>query len=97
MFKKAIRTCIGCRLKKEKNNLIRITLNSRRKLIVDKIGKEPGKGAYLCRKDEGIGLKFNKDCLEKAINHKAFNHVFKKQVKDVDIFTSPNSCRLGSC
>ena len=51
------RSCTGCNLKKDKKDLIRIVKDQTGKICVDKTGKAPGRGAYLCNSTE---------CLEKA-------------------------------
>ena len=51
------RSCTGCNLKKDKKDLIRIVKDQTGKISVDKTGKAPGRGAYLCNSTE---------CLEKA-------------------------------
>ena len=55
------RTCMGCRDKKEKKELIRIVKNKENQISIDKIGKQEGRGAYLCN---------NIQCLEKVIKSK---------------------------
>lgn len=51
------RSCMGCNLKKDKKDLIRIVKDQAGNINLDKTGKAPGRGAYLCN---------NRDCLEKA-------------------------------
>jgi len=48
---------MGCNLKKDKKDLIRIVKDQAGNLSVDRTGKAPGRGAYLCDSIE---------CLEKA-------------------------------
>ena len=42
------RTCIGCKCKKPKKEMIRIVRTPDRKIIIDETGKKSGRGAYLC-------------------------------------------------
>lgn len=51
------RSCTGCNLKKDKKDLIRIVKDQAGNLSIDRTGKAPGRGAYLCDSIE---------CLEKA-------------------------------
>lgn len=51
------RTCIVCRSQKNKNELLRIVKNKENQIKVDEIGKESGRGAYIC---------YDMNCLEKA-------------------------------
>ena len=50
------RTCIGCNLKKDKKELIRIAKNKNNDIDVDTTGKMQGRGAYLCNNIECLSL-----------------------------------------
>lgn len=67
------RTCIGCNIKKDKKDLIRIVKNKNNEISVDKIGKAEGRGAYICD---------NADCLEKAIKTKKLERVFEMKISE---------------
>lgn len=70
------RTCMGCNAKKDKNEFIRIVKNKDGEINIDKTGKMPGRGAYLCD---------NVECLEKAMKTKRIDKVFETQI-DQDIY-----------
>lgn len=65
------RSCIVCRTKKDKSELIRIVKNKENEIIIDESGKKPGKGAYIC---DSI------DCIEKGIKCKIL-----KKVLEIDV------------
>ena len=65
------RTCIGCNEKKEKRELIRIVKNKEKEITIDRTGKLPGRGAYLCDKVE---------CLDKAIKAKKLERTFEMMI-----------------
>ena len=65
------RTCLGCRAKKDKIDLIRCVLIER-DVRVDPENTLPGRGAYLCA---------NEGCLQTAIQRKAFSRAFKRDVR----------------
>ena len=67
------RTCIGCREKKEKRELIRIVHNKEGEINIDKSVKMQGRGAYVCD---------NIDCLEKAIKSKSLERVFEVKIEE---------------
>lgn len=73
------RTCVGCRRKCNKDELVRIVLCISENacdpagMVLDTEGRMKGRGAYLCRKNE---------CLELAVRKKAFNRAFKQAVSD---------------
>ena len=73
MKKQPERTCMGCNEKKEKKDLIRIVKNKENEINIDKTGKLPGRGAYIC---EDIS------CLEKAIKSKRLEKTFETKIED---------------
>lgn len=52
-----LRKCIGCGEMKEKRELIRIVRSPQGEISLDRVGRKPGRGAYLCP---------NIDCLRTA-------------------------------
>jgi len=67
------RSCVVCRTKKDKNELIRIVKNQTNEIIIDESGKKPGKGAYICDSIE---------CLEKGIKNKALKRALETEIPD---------------
>lgn len=67
------RMCMGCNNKKDKNNLIRIVMNKKGIISIDKTGKLSGRGAYICD---------NIDCLEKVIKSKKLEKTFKTKIDE---------------
>lgn len=65
------RTCIGCNIQKNKNELIRIVMNKEGMIFVDKTGRANGRGAYICN---------NINCLEKTIKTKRLERTFDTQI-----------------
>ena len=59
------RSCVICRTQKNKNELLRIVKNKNNEIKIDTTGKESGRGAYICYKEE---------CLEKAIKTKKIEY-----------------------
>lgn len=62
------RMCIACREMKAKKDLLRIVRTPDEDVVIDKTGKQNGRGAYICCSDE---------CLKKAIKQKAFERALK--------------------
>jgi predicted RNA-binding protein YlxR (DUF448 family) len=62
-----MRTCLGCRVKRPKKELVRLTVRQG-KLVIDKDHVYGGRGAYLC---------FNQQCskqvVKKAVLYKMYN------------------------
>lgn len=67
------RTCIGCNAQKDKKDLIRIVKNKQGEICLDKTGKLPGRGAYICD---------NAECLEIAIKSKRLEKSFEMKIED---------------
>lgn len=65
------RTCIGCNAQKDKKDLIRIVKNKQGEICLDKTGKLPGRGAYICD---------NAECLEMAIKSKRLEKSFEMKI-----------------
>ena len=76
------RTCSVCRTQKNKNELLRIVKNKDNIINVDEIGKQPGRGAYICY-DKGCLEKAQKSKkLEKALEIKIENEIYE-QIKSI--------------
>lgn len=71
MKKMPQRTCMGCNIKKDKKDFIRIVKNKDNEINIDKTGKMQGRGAYLCN---------NIECLEKAIKTKRIDRIFETKI-----------------
>lgn len=69
-----IRTCIVCRQQKEKGALVRIVLCDGT-VSVDRTGKMPGRGAYICA--EG-------DCASSAKKKRSLDRAFKTKIPDCE-------------
>lgn len=65
------RSCMGCNLKKDKKDLIRIVKDQAGNISIDKTGKAPGRGAYLCDSIE---------CFEKAKKTKKLERALDTQI-----------------
>lgn len=70
-LKMPVRTCIGCKCKKPKKEMIRIIRTPDGKIEIDKTGKKPGRGAYLC---------VNVKCLDFTFKEKSLNKSLKQDI-----------------
>ncbi len=68
-----MRSCVGCREKKEKLELIRIVRTPEKEVKIDPDGKSPGRGAYICKKEE---------CFRKAIKSKSLSRALDMDLSD---------------
>ncbi len=71
------RTCMGCRDKKEKKELIRIVKNKENQISIDKIGKQEGRGAYLCNNIQCLEKVIKSKRLEKALDIKISEEIYE--------------------
>ena len=67
------RTCIGCGMQKDKKDLIRIVKNKQGEISLDRTGRLPGRGAYICD---------NTECLEKLVKSKRLEKNFEMKIDD---------------
>jgi len=67
------RTCIGCKAKKDKKDLIRIVKDKEGNIFIDRTGKANGRGAYIC---DDI------NCLEQAIKSKSLQKSFEMNITE---------------
>ena len=68
-----MRMCTGCGQMKPKRELVRIVRNSQGEISVDKNGRKPGRGAYICDSTE---------CLKKARKSRRLEKSFGCAIPD---------------
>ena len=76
------RTCSVCRTQKNKNELLRIVKNKDNIISVDELGKQPGRGAYICYDMECLEKAQKNKKIEKALETKIENEMYK-QIKNI--------------
>ena len=64
-----VRTCIACRAKRPRTELIRITRSRDGRVTVDARGGAPGRGAYLCPERACIDGALASDRLRRGLKH----------------------------
>ena len=69
--KTPLRKCTGCMEMKDKRELIRVVRDQAGGVSIDRTGKKPGRGAYICPSLE---------CIRKAVKQKGFERSFKQAV-----------------
>jgi predicted RNA-binding protein YlxR (DUF448 family) len=68
-----MRQCLGCREMKPKKELIRAVRSPEGVVSLDFKGRNPGRGAYVCK---------NADCLKKAIRSRALERALETAVPE---------------
>ena len=72
-IKPPVRSCIVCRKKKNKYDLIHITCDREGEVGIDTSGYRQGRGAYLCR---------DEDCIRKMRKVRALNRAFRRNIDE---------------
>jgi uncharacterized protein len=62
------RTCLGCRQRRAKRELVRLARRPDGVVVVDADGSRPGRGAYVCAEVE---------CVERALRTGRLAHAFR--------------------
>ncbi len=78
MKKQPERTCMGCNEKKTKKELIRIVKNKENEISIDRTGKMPGRGAYICDDIQCLEKLIKSKRLEKVFDIKISNEIYEK-------------------
>ena len=79
-----MRMCVGCREMKEKRSLLRIVKSPEGAISFDRVGKAPGRGAYICRSKECLDKAVRQRQLERALETKIEQTVFSQLMEEVD-------------
>ena len=89
------RTCIGCREKKPKRNLLRIIRTPDGLVEIDETGKKSGRGAYICYNNICFQESIKKNRLGKALkielSLEIINELEKKFIPIEDTHNSHNN------
>lgn len=76
------RRCVGCNNMKDKKELIRIVRSAEGEVSIDKIGKKPGRGAYVCPAIECITKAVKEKRLEKALDVAIGTEIYEKLLEE---------------
>lgn len=74
--RRPLRTCIACREKKPKRDLVRVVRTSDGHVLVDPSGKQAGRGAYLCA---------TASCWHSALESGALGSALKVRITEGDL------------
>ncbi|MCR5100995.1 MAG: YlxR family protein [Butyrivibrio sp.] len=68
-----MRQCVGCGQMKNKKEMVRIIKQSDGTVLLDKTGKQNGRGAYICN---------DKECFKKSRKNKGLERSLKSQIPE---------------
>lgn len=78
------RRCVGCNNMKDKKELIRVVRSAEGEVSIDKVGKKPGRGAYVCPTSECITKAVKEKRLEKALDVSIGTEVYEKLLEGLN-------------
>ena len=79
-----MRMCVGCREMKEKRSLLRIVKSPEGAISFDRVGKAPGRGAYVCKSKECFERAVKQRQLERALETRIDEAVFSQLMEEID-------------
>ena len=79
-----MRMCVGCREMQEKRSLLRIVKSPEGAISFDRIGKAPGRGAYVCKSKECFERAVKQRQLERALETRIDEAVFTQLMEEID-------------
>lgn len=62
-----MRKCTGCGGMKNKKEMLRVLKTTEGQIVLDKTGKQNGRGAYLCQSEECLTKAFRSKGLERSL------------------------------
>ena len=79
-----MRMCVGCREMKEKRSLLRVVKSPEGAISFDRVGKAPGRGAYVCKSKECFERAVKQRQLERALETRIEEAVFTQLMEEID-------------
>ena len=72
-----LRMCVGCREMRPKKELLRVVKSPEGVISIDRIGKAPGRGVYVCPDSSCLTRAVKQKQLERALEHPIEESVFE--------------------
>lgn len=72
------RMCVGCREMRPKRELLRVVKSTEGALALDRTGRMPGRGAYICPREE---------CLRRAVKTRQLERALEARMEDAVVET----------
>ena len=79
-----MRTCVGCGEPKSKRELMRVALSPERTISIDRTGKAPGRGAYICASMDCFEAAYKGKKLESSLKHAVSKEVYEALKHDLE-------------
>ncbi len=78
-----MRSCVGCMESKPKKELLRIVRSPEGEVSLDRVGKKPGRGAYICPDAECLKKARKYRRLEKSLETEISPEVYETLEKEL--------------
>ena len=79
-----LRRCTGCNEQKPKNELVRIVRSPQGEIALDRVGKMPGRGAYLCPSAQCLAKARKAKRLERALDAQIPPEVYERIEQEIE-------------
>ena len=79
-----MRMCVGCREMFPKKELMRVVKSPEGAIAFDRVGKAPGRGAYICRRTECLNKAMKIHALERQLECAISEEVFEQLISELE-------------
>ena len=85
-----LRRCTGCNEQKQKKELVRVVRSPQGEIALDRVGKMPGRGAYLCPSAQCLAKARKAKRLERALEAQIPPEVYERIEQEIEGAQSGN-------
>ena len=85
-----LRRCTGCNEQKPKKELVRVVRSPQGEIALDRVGKMPGRGAYLCPSAQCLAKARKAKRLERALDAQIPPEVYGRIEQEIEGAQSGN-------
>ena len=85
-----LRRCTGCNVQKPKKELVRVVRSPQGEIALDRVGKMPGRGAYLCPSAQCLAKARKAKRLERALEAQIPPEVYERIEQEIEGAQSGN-------
>ena len=85
-----LRRCTGCNEQKPKKELVRVVRSPQGEIALDRVGKMPGRGAYLCPSAQCLAKARKAKRLERALEAQIPPEVYERIEQEIEGAQSGN-------
>lgn len=85
-----LRRCTGCNEQKPKKELVRVVRSPQGEIALDRVGKMPGRGAYLCPSAQCLAKARKAKRLERALDAQIPPEIYERIEQEIEGAQSGN-------